>query len=166
MLRRIASRIRLIRIHRTYTTASLAALLGANVQTVRSWMKKGLVPIDPGNTPLRFQGSVAKGFLKNFRNQARRKLGPDEFYCNRCKAPRLSIPDMIGLSAYRREIAPGKHFTIRTGKCSVCGCQLRRFATTNTPITPPLPMTPKDDESRLRDNSFTRLNINPKESLQ
>lgn len=164
MLRRIATRIRLIRIHRVYTTKTLADLLKVHVQTVRSWLKVGLRPVDPNDKPTRVVGADAKSFLQGARMHKRTRLLPRQFYCSRCRAPRESLPSALGFSPYRREIASGKYFVIRIGMCSVCGCRLRRFAVEDVHSADESTCTLKGAHSRLTNSPPSHSNTNIEEN--
>jgi hypothetical protein len=126
--RKLAVRIRLIKRHRSYTSRELADFLGIHPRTIQVWLKEGLEPIDRESGRFLFKGKVVKAFLSARRKQRKCPLGPDEFYCPRCKGPRVSLPDMVGLTPSRREISFDKIFVIRTGVCGICNCELRRFA--------------------------------------
>lgn len=163
MLRRIAARIRLIRIHRIYTARSLAVLLGVHVQSVRSWTKQGLGTIDPDDRPIRILGHDAKTFLRELRSKRRCMLQPDQFYCSRCRAPRQSAVSDLGLGEYRRTLSNVKFFVIRTGRCLTCGCRLRRFDTLTVDEIFKLGAIPTNAETRLDESLTTPVGNNIKE---
>jgi hypothetical protein len=128
MRRRIATRIRLIRRHRSYTSQELAKLLGVHSRSIQVWHAAGLQPIDERSKPYLFKGEVVKAFLRKLRKKCSCSLGPGQFYCPRCKSARFSRPEIVSLGPTKREIGGGKMIVSWTGICIVCGCKLNRFA--------------------------------------
>ncbi len=65
----------------------VAHLFGVLRNTVRGWLKTGLVRLGEGK-PLLVHGSELQRFLVARRNSARRPCGPGKLYCVRCRAGR------------------------------------------------------------------------------
>lgn len=97
--RRVDARV--IKLHRTYDVAELAARLSVHKNTVRHWQAEGLKPLD-GGRPVLFHGSTVRAFLLS-RNASRKSpCQPGTLYCFRCRAPRppaLGMVDYIPISA-------------------------------------------------------------------
>jgi hypothetical protein len=83
---RISSRR--IRGHLTYTVAEAAQTVGSHKNTIRHWLKSGLVALD-GRQPTLIKGASLKAFIER-RNVARRRpCGPGRMYCLKCRAPKI-----------------------------------------------------------------------------
>jgi hypothetical protein len=87
--------------------------------TVRTWLKTGLQPIDD-RRPILIQGRQLAGFLHLRREHRRRHCRPDEFYCFRCRAPKVS-------AARKADYLP---LTASSGNlralCADCGTRMYR----------------------------------------
>lgn len=77
-------RIRLAKIHRSYTVAEAAELYGCHRNTVRHWMRKGLEPIAP-EKPFYFHGTVLNAFHAERQKNGKRPCEPGEMYCFPCR---------------------------------------------------------------------------------
>lgn len=77
-----------VKIHRNYTIEEAADLLGAHVQTVRGWVKSGVLPVCTEKRPVLIVGYDLRDFLQKREAKAKHRLGPGEFYCFKCRAPR------------------------------------------------------------------------------
>lgn len=75
------------KIHRSYTVAQAADLLGAHRNTVRYWIKAGLPVVCCGRRQL-ILGRQLRDFLAQRQAQRRRACGPGQLYCFRCREPR------------------------------------------------------------------------------
>lgn len=127
-IRRIRN-ARHMRGRRSYTSKEIAKMLGVHPHTVRIWHKNGMTPIDPLDRPLLFLGSEIKRFL-TARRQARKViLGPDQFYCPRCRAARNSNPGDIQVGFSGKRIGRDDESIIVQGVCQICSCRLFRFST-------------------------------------
>ena len=62
----------------SYTVEEIARLLGCHKQSVRNWIKLGLVTLDDGKRPLLIQGAVARAYLEERKRNAKRRCQPDE----------------------------------------------------------------------------------------
>jgi len=111
---------RLAKIHRSYTVEEIARLFGIHRNTVRSWIKTGLVTIDDRH-PILIQGREMVGFLQKRRALRKRICGPGELYCLRCRAPQLPDGNMV---EYKPITAT---FGNLTAICPTCSCLMHRI---------------------------------------
>jgi excisionase family DNA binding protein len=100
------------KIHRTYTIAEVAALVGAHKHTVRRWIAAGLSTTD-SKRPLLIHGAELRSFLKAH-EPIKQKCRPGEFYCLSCKAPKRPAFD----TAQYTPSAPSRG--LLSGSCSTC----------------------------------------------
>lgn len=84
---------RLAKIHRNYTVEEVASLFGIHRNTVREWVKRGLLTSDD-RRPMLILGADLGVFLHARRVKNRRTCQPGEMYCVRCRAPRAPAGDM------------------------------------------------------------------------
>lgn len=77
-----------VKLHRSYTVEEAGALLGAHAQTLRGWIQSGALPVCGEQRPVLIVGADLRAFLLQRQESAKRRLGPDEFYCLRCRSPR------------------------------------------------------------------------------
>src|ERR1700712_1579374 len=92
---------RLVKLHRSYTVADIARLLGVHKNSVRGWQRAGLDPLD-GSRPLLFQGQALRGFLEERRAKRKCPCPPVTFYCFRCRqarSPALGMVDCATINA-------------------------------------------------------------------
>jgi hypothetical protein len=119
---------RRVKIHRSYTVEEAAMLFRIHKNTVRTWLKSGLQPID-SRRPILILGRQLASFLHARREYMRQRCRPGQLYCFRCRAPRAS-------AAQKADYLP---ITTSSGNlraiCSECGTRmyrrvsLRRLAT-------------------------------------
>ena len=110
---------RLVKIHRSYTVPEIERLLGKHENTIRSWLKHGLPAINR-QRPVLVHGQALVDFLRTRRLKARRRCRAGEFYCVRCRAPRMPAGDMadyIPLSSVSGNLR---------GICPVCETLIHR----------------------------------------
>ena len=82
-----------IKEHRSYTVDETARALGVAKGTVRLWLKGGELPYLNDQKPALILGVSLKTFGQN-RSKSKVKCEPDEFYCFRCRVPRLAAGNM------------------------------------------------------------------------
>lgn len=70
----------------THSIDEIAVLFGIHENSVRSWLGKGLVPIDD-HRPTLVHGSDLIRFLGDKQRKRKRTCAPNEFYCCRCRKP-------------------------------------------------------------------------------
>ncbi len=104
---------RRVKTHRSYTTAELASHCDVHVNTVRSWRRDGLQPVDD-KRPVLFTGAAVRAFLKARRTDAKQPTGPGRIYCLPCRAPKVPAGGMVD---YRPETATGGRLE---GLCPDC----------------------------------------------
>ena len=76
-------------------------LFGIHKNTVRNWLKQGLVTID-GQRPILILGRELLRFLTERRLKTKQSCGPGRFYCIACRAPKVpagNMADCIPMSA-------------------------------------------------------------------
>jgi len=112
---------------RCYTTEEIAGLLNVHVQTVRTWRKDGMQPIEGSTSPYLFLGSVVKAFLAKELSRQKVKLSDGEFYCLRCN--KAVKPTTTRIIDRKVTIGKGKQSIFFAGNCPNCDLELRRFAT-------------------------------------
>jgi Helix-turn-helix domain len=78
---------RLAKIHRSYTVAEIAELLGKHHHTVREWIKRGLPTVDH-QRPTLILGRDLSAFLQARRTKNKRSCQAGEIYCVRCRLPK------------------------------------------------------------------------------
>jgi Helix-turn-helix domain len=103
----------LVKLLCTYDPAEIAKLFGIHRNTVRHWLKEGLVPIDD-HRPILVSGSVLRAFISRRQEARKRNCGPGEFFCFRRHAPRKRWGGMANFSTHNSKIAKAIAF------CSVC----------------------------------------------
>jgi Homeodomain-like domain len=78
---------RLVKVHRNYSVEEIARLFGLHKNTVRHWLKQGLVGIDD-RRPMLILGRELSLFLHERRQKAKQVCGPGRIYCIACRAPK------------------------------------------------------------------------------
>ena len=112
-------RTRAIKANQAYRVDELAEAAGVTVPTVRTWIGAGLQLVDK-NRPAMIMGFQALAFLKSRKAKACRPLALGQFYCLRCKAPRMPLG---GMADYAPSSATGGRLK---AICEVCECQCNR----------------------------------------
>jgi hypothetical protein len=77
---------RLAKIHHSYSVEEIARLFAVHKNTVRSWLRAGLKPVDE-ERPTLVQGAELRRFLSERRKAAKQPCGPGRIYCLPCRAP-------------------------------------------------------------------------------
>lgn len=93
-MKRPAPNHRLVKIHRTYDVFEIARLFTCHRNTVRNWLDTGLEAIDD-RRPLLVRGDELVRFLQARRARHRRRCGPGELYCVKCRVPRRAAADLV-----------------------------------------------------------------------
>ena len=78
---------RRIKKHHNYSFEEAAEALGVHVQTVRVWAAQGLRCMTDGR-PFLILGADLIAFHEQRSGGAKKRLGPNELYCLKCRAPR------------------------------------------------------------------------------
>lgn len=110
---------RRVKIHRNYTVAEIARLLGNHRNTVRDWVKRGLPTIDH-RLPMLIHGSDLAAFLQARRLKNKRTCQPGEMYCLRCRAPQKPAGDMAECQLSTATLGN------LSGICPNCDCMMYR----------------------------------------
>jgi hypothetical protein len=97
----------------SYTLQEIAALFGIHKNTVRGWCRRGLHTIDRVK-PLLVHGGVLISYIKQQQASRKATLKREEFYCFKCRAPRLPMGSMVDC------IPHGEKRLLLTALCSVC----------------------------------------------
>ena len=87
---------RLVRRAYSYSINEICELFGIHSNTVRSWIRGGLEPID-GNRPTLIHGSILTAFLKERQSSRKRACRPGEFYCCSCRSPQRPWERLVGV---------------------------------------------------------------------
>ncbi len=77
----------LVKIHRSYTAEEVARLFSCHKNTIRSWVRHGLQPIDD-RRPILFTGVELRRFLEGRRSKAKQTCPPGHMFCLGCRVPR------------------------------------------------------------------------------
>lgn len=104
---------RRIKLRQTYTVDELARLFDLHKNTVRSWRKSGLEPVDDGR-PILFRGDVVVAFLKQRRMSAKQPCGPGRLFCLPCRKPQEPAGGMLDYTPATPTVGS------LTGLCPVC----------------------------------------------
>ena len=112
-------RTQAIKANQAYRVDELAGAACVTVPTVRNWISAGLQLVDK-KRPTMIMGFQALDFLKARKAKASRPLALGEFYCLRCKAPRMPLG---GMADYVPSSATGGRLK---AFCEVCDCQCNR----------------------------------------
>jgi hypothetical protein len=89
---------RLVKIHRSYSVAEIAALFGVHRNTVREWVKHGL-PTSDRLRPMLILGRHLAEFLRARSSARKRPCQPGEVYCVRCRVPRAPAGNLADYQA-------------------------------------------------------------------
>jgi len=117
--------LRKLKSKKCYSTQELADTLGTHPQTVRSWRKNGLQPIDDSSHNSLYLGSVVQAHLKKQMDSRRMKLAPNEFYCLGCHAKTTSLQTTVILQ--NKLVGKNKDSIRIEGKCIACGKKVNKF---------------------------------------
>jgi hypothetical protein len=144
---------RRVKINRTYTVDEVAMLFRVHKNTVRTWLKYGLEPIDR-KRPILILGRQLMGFLHARRARRQQRCRPGQLYCVRCRAPKT----------WAAQVAEHLPITSRLGNlraiCSDCGTRMyRRVALQKLAIAAGgLQVALPQGGQRIEDNACPSLN--------
>jgi hypothetical protein len=119
-IRRRRYPVNLIKLSCSYDPAEIAKLLGIHRNTVRHWLKEGLVQIDD-RRPIFISGAALRTFISSRQQARKHKWASGEFFCFfRCRAPQKPCGGMADFSRLNDKIAKAVAF------CSVCETHMHR----------------------------------------
>ena len=110
---------RRVKIHRTYTIAELAALIGAHKHTISRWIAAGL-PTTDSTRPLPYPGAMSFALSCGRANPSNSVASQARLYCFGCRAPKRpagNMADYIPRTATRG---------LLSGICPACGKMIYR----------------------------------------
>jgi excisionase family DNA binding protein len=112
---------RRIKTLRSYTIDEAATALQVHRNAIRHWIKNGGLPASTERRPHLIHGGDLVAFLKQRRAATRRKCGPGQFFCLKCREPQSPAGGMVDyhpITASRGTLV---------GMCLTCGTLMRRF---------------------------------------
>ena len=104
---------RRIKINRNYTVDEIARVYEVHKNTVRRWIKNGLLTCD-NRRPTLVLGKDLRAYLEQKRTKNKRPLKPGEIYCVRCRDARNPAENFADIEPITDKI--GNLF----GFCPVC----------------------------------------------
>jgi hypothetical protein len=113
-----------IRANHSYTLAELADVSRVHHRTTQLWRKEGLPVLDDKAKPLLVMGYDAIKFLKERIRKRRHPLGPDEFYCPKCRCARSGRAGSVKIELTGRKLGRDAKQVIIRGRCILCDCQM------------------------------------------
>ncbi len=111
---------RLIKIHANYLTQDIADLFHVHIDTVNNWYKSGLRRVDQERPFLVF-GENLFDFLTRRNKQIKKKTGPNEFFCCKCKESRKTQEGVVKI-----KVINSKKLMIK-GICVICGTKMNKL---------------------------------------
>jgi hypothetical protein len=112
--------VNLIKLSCSYEPAEIAKLFGIHRNTVRHWLKEGLIPIDD-RRPILVGGLALRAFITGRQRARKRKCASGEFFCFRCRVPRKPWGGMADFSSINDKIVRAIAF------CGVCETAMHRM---------------------------------------
>jgi hypothetical protein len=84
---------RLAKIHRSHSVEDISRLFDVHKNTVRTWLRAGLKPVDD-QRPALVRGEELCRFLTNLRARAKQVCGLGRIYCLPCREPKVPAGKM------------------------------------------------------------------------
>ena len=109
--------IRHVKQSEVYKVEDICVCLGVHPQAVYTWLKNGLESII-GSYPRLVHGSKLADFLQRQKEARRIICKENEFYCFKCRAARIPLPDSITHKQKNERVVNLKAI------CGVCGCKM------------------------------------------
>ncbi len=149
---------RLAKIHRTYRVDQVANLYHKHRSTIRNWIKLGLPTCGVGK-PFLIHGHDLRVFLEAKRRKNKRPCKPGEFYCVRCRAPKL--PAGATAEYQPRSATSGT----LVGTCPDCRIRVHRYVSLAKlyQVRGGLDVTLPSPQSRISDTARPFLNYHLKQ---
>lgn len=79
--------------HQSYSIDEISYILDVTPQTIRTWIKSGMLEAMTSKKPFLVYGANLKAYLDN-RRKVSTRLGPGEFYCLSCRTMSRPYGDM------------------------------------------------------------------------
>jgi excisionase family DNA binding protein len=138
----------------SYTFDEAARALGVHRNTIRHWVQKCGLSAMTEKRPYLILGADLVAFLKGRRQSKKRRCGPGELYCLKCRVPRAPIP---GLIEYRPATTTRGEII---GICSRCETVVHRFVSTRraAAIAAEFNVQIAAHDGSLSDSTHPRLN--------
>lgn len=151
---------RLVKINRSYTVEEIAKLFNTHKNTVRRWVKEGLIATDD-KRPMLILGHVLIAFLQARRIKNKQACKSGELYCVRCRAPRLPA----GTMAEYRPVT--EKFGNLTAICPDCHSIMNRRVSLAKidQICGGMDVSYSDAVQRLRESSQLTVNSDSNEEI-
>ena len=111
---------RWIKLHRTYTIAEAADVVGCHRNTTRLWIRQGL-PVIADKRPTLIRGEDLKAFLLKRHRDRKRPCGPGQIFCVKCRTPREPA---LGMADFAPCVTGAGTLT---ALCPVCGTVIKRW---------------------------------------
>jgi hypothetical protein len=105
----------------SYTIEEAATALNVHRNAIRYWIKKSGLLVLADRRPHLIPGGELVSFLKNRREARRRRCGPGQFFCLKCRRPQSAVDGTVDyrpLSALRG---------VLIGVCPACETRMQRF---------------------------------------
>ena len=94
-------------------------MLGVHKNTVRNWIKGGLLTID-NKRPFFISGQDLITYLQKRKEKGKQKCGPGELYCVRCRLPRIPSGRLANYSSDTDKTGN------LAGTCPICNATMNR----------------------------------------
>jgi len=114
----------LVKINRSYTVNDISVLLDVSKATVRRWIALGL-PAITDMRPVLVLGFDLKEYLKQSRTKNRKRLGPAQMFCCKCREPKRPALDLV---TYLPTNAENGRLI---GLCPKCESKMNKFSSLN-----------------------------------
>jgi hypothetical protein len=152
---------RLAKIHRNYSVEEISRLLGAHKNTVRTWIRQGLKPLDD-HRPTLVRGEELRRFLADRRARTKQACGPGRIYCIACRAPKAPAGRMADC------ICSGDTAGTLQGICPDCGRMIYRRVNPQklAAVVGELEVTVTQARPRLSDRAKPNVNCDSTEGDQ
>jgi Helix-turn-helix domain len=143
---------RRVKLHRSYSVEEAARLLRVHKNTVRTWIKTGLQPIDERRPTLILGRELAR-FLHERRQRSRKPCQPGQLYCLRCRAPKGPagrVAEYVPMTAASGNLK---------GRCCDCGTVMWRRVSLRSlaDVTGALDVAFPQAQRRIADSAFHSL---------
>lgn len=116
--------------HKSYDSSELQEILGVHPQTVKTWKKEGLKPINGGCSPFLYSGEELVEFLYKRTESQKVKLKEGEIYCLKCK--KAVKPSDIEVVRRGIILGSGNESTILKSNCPICDSRIQKFSSIKT----------------------------------